>query len=52
MFVVNGAIKTTKVTTNLFHEALSKTPQRLMGVYDGECLLKWLEEDLEYMGIA
>lgn len=51
VFVSNGSCRTTKVTTQLFSEAIKKTPGRLMGVYDGRVLLDHLEDDLEYMGV-
>lgn len=51
VFVRNGAVKTTKITTDLYTQAMSKTPERLMGVYDENCCLEWLEEDLEWMGV-
>lgn len=51
VFVSNNTVKTTKITTDLFRQAMTKTPSRLMGVYDKNCRIKWLEEDLEWMGV-
>jgi hypothetical protein len=51
IFVINGAVKATKVNTNLFAEAFIKMSDKLMGVYNSDVELKWLEDDLKYMGM-
>ena len=52
VFVINGKVKNTKITTDLFRQAMEKMPEKLMGVYDKGCAFEWLMEDLEYMGVS
>ena len=52
VFMINGKIKRTSTTTNLFRNAMEKCERSLVGVYDDRCDPKWIEEDLSYaMGI-
>ncbi len=50
VFVIGDYVKSTKITTALFADACMKKPETLMGVYDADCRVEWLEEDLIYMG--
>lgn len=51
IFVRNGMVRTTKVTSALCADMLSKRSKELMGVYDKECKLEWLVDDLKFAGV-
>jgi hypothetical protein len=46
-----GAISQTKITTDRFEDLMFDIPDRLMGVYTGNCSLDWIEDDLAWMGV-
>ena len=49
VFDTKNGIRVTKLNTDLFDKAFYKMPRSLVGVYDDECLVDWLEYDLEHM---
>lgn len=52
VFSRHGNYICTKVTTGRFEELLRGDRLRdLMGVYDHDVMLDWLEDDLAYMGV-
>ena len=46
-----GGVRTTKVITALFRDMVRTNPETLMGVYNEEVLIPYLEEDLHFMGV-
>lgn len=52
VFSRHGNYICTKSTTDRFSELMRGDRQRdLMGVYDHDVMLEWLEDDLAYMGV-
>ncbi len=51
IFVRNGQAKVTNTGTDLFREAMQKREADLLGVYDQNCRLEWLVDDLRYKGV-
>lgn len=47
----DGAVTQTKSSTDRFEELLHSRMHKLMGVYDGACLLDWIEDDLAFMDV-
>ena len=50
VFYTPDGLKTTKVSSALFINTYKMNPMRLLGCYTEDCIRKWLEEDIRYMG--
>ena len=51
VFAANGSFNATKVTTELCAKALKSQPEKLIGIYDLNARLEWLQDDLAAAGI-
>ena len=52
VFARAGQYISTKITTERFENYMRSDRKRdLMGVYDSDCMIAWLEDDLAYMGM-
>lgn len=47
----DGSITQTKTTTKRFNEYMNSMGDCLMGIYDGDAHIDWIEDDLVYMGV-
>ena len=52
VFVRHGSWNATKVTTDLYRQAITKREKDLMGIYTPMVHPAWLEDDLAYMGVV
>lgn len=48
VFVIDGTVKATAVTTDLYRSAEKKILHKLAGIYDGDANPSWIVEDVAY----
>jgi len=51
VFVIDGLVRRTNPTTELFAKMLTEKLRCFMGVYNDMAMPAWLEDDLAYMGV-
>jgi hypothetical protein len=51
VFVRNGRVNVTNTGTALYREALEKRGSDLLGIYNSQCFLDWIVDDLNYKGV-
>lgn len=44
----SGAAKATAITTDLYRDAMARSPERLVGIYNGAAQPDWIVADVEY----
>lgn len=52
VFVIDGKVKTTAITTELFREAQQRYPRALIGIYDDRADPQWIVDDVRHCGGA